>query len=608
MVGGIAASAAHDNSHRLRGTARVLGPQFLHLPLLTFGLFGIGVFWAAEMSQASPYLLSLGVSKSAMTVVLMAGPMSGLIVQPIIGILSDKCTSRWGRRAPYMMIGLGLACASMLLMGYTRHVAGIFTSWGTDTHTHLTTICGILSLWMVDFSINAVQAMDRALIVDTLPISLQPQGNAWAAKMGGLGSVVGTFISAVDMTDSLQFLGSKQLSKISCIVSFILFFSHFAVFFSVEEKVLLKATHGNPSKAVHRELLEIFQNILTLPKTIKQICLIQLFAWIGWFPVLFYSTTYIGDLFINKHSTASPEIEEQATRLGSQSLFHQSVAALIANFALPLIIWDPAGREASMKAGSPSFLDKIQIPERFQIHLSLLWSLSHGVFFLCMMFTFVTNSVWGVSTLIAATGVSWAVTLWAPYSLLGEAILAESEDDASSIMLDDARTLRQSISDERRGFLNKEPDEEDGDESDSDSDVESNAGMDPNDRRMNIMGNSLARGSGLDVNGLDDGFVHQPKGPGLSAKAGIILGIHNMFIVIPQFMVTAMSTVIFAITDSGSTTDPVVAAVSSPEVVSREEPIIGAGSNVAYVFRIGGFSTAIAFFISWRLSKVLRRY
>lgn len=138
--------------------ARILGPQWLKLPLLTLGFLGVQVLWSVEMSYgtwsrfyqrstshlflASPYLLSLGLSKSLMAIVFLAGPLSGLIVQPLIGmhkqlesfldaqrfagILADNSKSRFGRRRPYM-IGGALVCASAtLLLGYTRPISGMF--------------------------------------------------------------------------------------------------------------------------------------------------------------------------------------------------------------------------------------------------------------------------------------------------------------------------------------------------------------------------------------------------------------------------------------------------------------------------------------------------
>ena len=102
---------------------------------------------------APPYLLSLGVSKSHMALVFAAGPLSGLIVQPVVGappssahriastplsrsylnagMLSDSCKSRFGRRRPYIVFGTLLCVAAMLLLGFTRSIASVFTLPGS---------------------------------------------------------------------------------------------------------------------------------------------------------------------------------------------------------------------------------------------------------------------------------------------------------------------------------------------------------------------------------------------------------------------------------------------------------------------------------------------
>ena len=68
-----------------------------------------------------------------MAVVFVAGPLSGLIMQPLIGVLADNSTSRFGRRRPYMLAGTVICAAAMLLLGFTRPVASIFTGWDNDT-------------------------------------------------------------------------------------------------------------------------------------------------------------------------------------------------------------------------------------------------------------------------------------------------------------------------------------------------------------------------------------------------------------------------------------------------------------------------------------------
>lgn len=117
-----------NDANRFSGVSYIRGPSWLHMPALTIGLLGISIVWSVEMAYASPYLLSLGLSKSAMAVVFVAGPLSGLVMQPVIGILTDSNTSKWGRRRPYMIIGTILCVFAMSLLGWTKEVAGFFTS------------------------------------------------------------------------------------------------------------------------------------------------------------------------------------------------------------------------------------------------------------------------------------------------------------------------------------------------------------------------------------------------------------------------------------------------------------------------------------------------
>ncbi|KAG6856083.1 hypothetical protein H0H87_007523 [Tephrocybe sp. NHM501043] len=203
-----------ENAHstqKFTGKAFIVGPKWSHLPVITIGLLGVQIFWSVEMGYASPYLLSLGLSKSAMSLVFLAGPLSGLFMQPIIGVLADASTSRFGRRRPFMMAGTVVCVLSMLLLGYTRDFASLFTTRDSSTNTTLTIALAVLSIYIIDFSINAVMAMDRALLVDTLPPAAQSSGNAWAARMLGIGAVVGFFVETIPLPRIFPFLGTTEL-------------------------------------------------------------------------------------------------------------------------------------------------------------------------------------------------------------------------------------------------------------------------------------------------------------------------------------------------------------------------------------------------------------
>ncbi|KAJ3906400.1 hypothetical protein F5879DRAFT_650720 [Lentinula edodes] len=716
-----------NDANNFSGVSYIRGPSWLHMPVLTIGLLGISIVWSVEMAYASPYLLSLGLSKSAMAVVFVAGPLSGLVMQPVIGILTDSSTSKWGRRRPYMIIGTILCVFAMSLLGWTKEVAGIFTS-----EIGLTLWLAVLSVYLIDFSVNAVMAVDRALLVDVLPSTLQPSGNAWAARMGGFGSVVGYFAGNLDLPSLLPIFGHTELQILSVVVSIILLGSHIIMASSVSERVLLKnnaSGAGGPlAKSFTTEVKAMFENLWSLPRVIRQIFLIQFFAWISWFPVMFYSTLYIGDLYKRAFFATAilvppPEISEdslaaldtEATRIGSRALFYSSLLALFMNVVLPFFTTEAssssrrrkeerlnsAGFSSAGDVRSPitsarhnnmdrSWWNNLAIPEVLKVHLVSLWAVSLGVLASCMIATFFTSSVAGGTALITITGFSWAITQWAPFALLGEAILTEpassSVHEAVGIRLVDTRSRlsmqgRRRSSESRRelALLDRQQqgrtsDEgNDGDDesetifvageasdSDSDSGHAQKGQFEREERRKTLLRLGEAGSSSVNVtlavtnyreddeDVLDEGavLVGRPRdeeegeededmdehsGGGLSAKAGIILGIHNIFVVIPQFLVTGLSSIIFALVDPtksvlhgshpGGTLGPalnhttlggaipryIVRDDTEDELEMIQELHASATSNsIVYIFRVGGVSALIAFILCWRLARELR--
>src|SRR6185437_7567112 len=91
-----------------------------YLILLTITIGGLQIAWSVELSNGSPYLLSLGLSKSLMALVWIAGPLSGTLVQPYVGMLSDNCRLRWGKRKPFMLGGTVATIISLMFLAYTK--------------------------------------------------------------------------------------------------------------------------------------------------------------------------------------------------------------------------------------------------------------------------------------------------------------------------------------------------------------------------------------------------------------------------------------------------------------------------------------------------------
>jgi len=80
------------------------------------------------MTYCTPYLLQLGLTKSQLSLVWIAGPLSGLIMQPIVGILADKSKSKYGRRRPVMVAGAVIVSICLLILGFTGEIVGNFVT------------------------------------------------------------------------------------------------------------------------------------------------------------------------------------------------------------------------------------------------------------------------------------------------------------------------------------------------------------------------------------------------------------------------------------------------------------------------------------------------
>lgn len=137
---------------------------------MTVGILGAQLAWTVEMAYGTPYLLSLGLSKPATSLVWMAGPLSGLVVQPIIGALSDAAHHHRFRRRYYILWSAALIVLSTLVVAYARQIAALVASgtgmgdWDPETESlqrEIAIACGIVGFYVLDFSLNGLQASLR---------------------------------------------------------------------------------------------------------------------------------------------------------------------------------------------------------------------------------------------------------------------------------------------------------------------------------------------------------------------------------------------------------------------------------------------------------------
>jgi len=146
----------HDDYHDTK--------SLWYMILLTISIGGLQLAWAVELSNGTPYLLSLGLSKSLMALVWIAGPLSGALVQPYVGILSDNCRSPWGKRTPFMIAGSAATIISLLALAWAREIVGGFLSiFGVDRASQGVKVSiivfAVLWVYILDFSINTGRSL-----------------------------------------------------------------------------------------------------------------------------------------------------------------------------------------------------------------------------------------------------------------------------------------------------------------------------------------------------------------------------------------------------------------------------------------------------------------
>jgi len=144
----------------------------LHIWNMCFALFGIQIVWGLQNANTSRIFQALGADVAALPALWIAGPITGLIVQPIVGHLSDHSRSRFGRRRPFLLVGGVLTTLALLIMPNTT------TLWAA-----------IAALWLLTGSINIAMDPARALVADNLPQEERAKGYAMQVFFIGTGAV-----------------------------------------------------------------------------------------------------------------------------------------------------------------------------------------------------------------------------------------------------------------------------------------------------------------------------------------------------------------------------------------------------------------------------------
>ncbi|UNI14439.1 hypothetical protein JDV02_001068 [Purpureocillium takamizusanense] len=506
-----------------------------YMTMLTISVGGLQIAWSVELSNGSPYLLSLGLSKSLMALVWIAGPMTGTLVVPYVGVLSDHSRRPWGKRRPYMVGGSVATILGLLFLAWAREiVGGILSIFGADPASEgvktVIIIAAVVGIYVLDIAINTVQAAIRAFMVDCAPAHQQELANAMASRLTGVGNIVGFIAGYIDLPAHLWFLGDTQF-KILCVIACVALGVSIALStLTIHERD--PRADGSPAKKAPGFVpffLTIFKSIKRLPPQTRRVCQVQFCAWVGFFPLLFYTSSYIGDIYIQPYLEQNPhmtpeeldKLYEKATRVGTFALLINAIVSLSTNVFLPFFIAPTFDSQPVSATNAPGhgtgmtttmtttvdsegrgrpWLERLRIPG---FTLKRAWLGSLALFAGAMFCTLFVRSVRGATALIGLAGVTWAMALWAPWAIISAEISRQNAINRAKKLQDMSC-------------------------------------------QADVPSTSLPSLNGELSHGASPGaHVDEEEDEEETDRTGVILGIHNMAIAVPQIIATVGSSIIF---------------------------------------------------------------
>lgn len=297
---------------------------------MCFGFFGIQFGWSLQMGNMSAIYEFLGAQPEEIPGLWLAAPMTGLLVQPVIGYLSDRTWHpKWGRRRPYFLIGAILSSAALFFMPNSPTV---WMAAGT--------------LWILDSCINVSMEPFRAFVADNLNDKQRSFGYAMQSMFIGAASFIAGFLPRL----LVDWFGVSRKKINGGIPENIVwsFYIGAAVFLMAVLITVFKSKEYPPEENQLSEnngniLKEIFDAIINMPAQMKRLALVQFLTWPGLFLMWFYYSTGVavnifgGDANAPEGSVASQRFTEGLELANTTSAILNLVTFLFA-FAIPFIV------------------------------------------------------------------------------------------------------------------------------------------------------------------------------------------------------------------------------------------------------------------------------
>ncbi|OIW01400.1 hypothetical protein TanjilG_25696 [Lupinus angustifolius] len=267
---------------------------------------GVQFGWALQLSLLTPYVQLLGVPHAWSSIIWLCGPISGLIVQPIVGYYSDRCKSRFGRRRPFICTGAIAVAIAVILIGFAADFGHSLGDNLTLKTRPRAVAFFVLGFWILDMSNNMLQGPCRAFLGD-LSAGNQSKirsanaifsffmavGNILGYAAGSYGKLYKVFPFTETKACNVYCANLKSCFFISIILLTILVIF---VMIYVEEIPLTSSSNINDENDIGITLCirSLFGAFKELKRPMWVLLLVTCLNWMAWFPWVLYDTDWMG--------------------------------------------------------------------------------------------------------------------------------------------------------------------------------------------------------------------------------------------------------------------------------------------------------------------------
>lgn len=360
---------------------------------MSFGFFGVQIAYALQSANISRIFATLGADPHSLSYFWILPPLMGIVVQPIIGIASDRTWCRLGRRLPYLLIGALVAVIVMCLLPNSG-------SFGLSVSGAM--VFGFVVLMFLDTSINMAMQPFKMLVGDM--VNEKQKGLAYSIQsfLCNAGSLVGYLAPLILTAIGISNLAPKGQVPASVTYSFyigaiILILCVIYSFSTIREMPPKEYAEFHGYKADEckkQEKVNIFRLLRNAPRTFWTISLVQFFCWVAFLYMWTYTNGAIAKSVWHTADVSSAAYQEAGNWVGTLFAI-QAVGSVLWAVVIPLFRSHKVVYSLSLLIGAAGFISTMFIDNKYVLFVSFLLIGCAWAAMLALPFTILTNSLSG---------------------------------------------------------------------------------------------------------------------------------------------------------------------------------------------------------------------